>query len=131
MQFFTRLEHILVIKKNEKYKNPEDKLQDYLDDRTDYDKIRNIYTSWEQLDSVWNNDYPKLKWREYSSGIGWPEGYLHDLWNGSNLARDEQLIQIILEEVNKGNKVFATVGASHAPRIEKTLKKAINNNTSY
>ncbi len=112
--------------RNGKYQNPEGKLQEYLEDRTDYDKIRNIYTSWKQLDSVWNKDFPNLNWREYSTGNGWPDGYLHDLWNGSNLARDEQLIQIILEEVNKGNNVFATVGVSHAPRIEKTLKKALN-----
>jgi hypothetical protein len=105
--------------------NKEKELQSYLDDRTDYKHIRGIYTSWKELDSVWSNDYPNIKWRDYSTGIGWPKGYLHDIWNNSNLARDEHLIQSVIELVEKGENVFVTVGASHAPRIEKTLLKAI------
>lgn len=105
--------------------NKEKELQSYLDDRTDYKHIRGIYTSWQELDSVWSNDYPNIKWREYSTGIGWPEGYLHDIWNSSNLARDEHLVQSVIEQVEKGENVFVTVGSSHAPRIEKTLIKAI------
>ena len=105
--------------------NPEEKLQEYLDDRTDYNYIRDIYSSWEELDSIWSNDFPELAWRDYSDEIGWPEGYLFDIANDSNLARDEHLIQTIVELVRNGEIVFATVGSSHAPRIEKSLKFAI------
>jgi hypothetical protein len=35
------------------------------------------------------------------------------------------MLQIIFDLVSKGNTVFVTMGASHAPRIEKSLEKMI------
>ncbi len=105
--------------------DPEKALQDYLNSRTDYKHLKGIFTSWEQLDQKWQQDFPGIEWRDYPSGRGFPDGYLHDIWNRSNLARDEYMIQIILELVKNEKKVFVTMGASHAPRIEATLTKAI------
>ena len=105
--------------------NKEKELQKYLENRTDYEHIRGIYKNWQELDSVWSNDYPEIEWRDYSTSNGWPEGYLHDIWNSSNLTRDEHLVQSVIELVEKGKNVFVTVGSSHAPRIEKTLIKTI------
>ncbi len=104
---------------------PEKKLQGYLESRTDYKHIRGVYQSWEELDSIWDKDFPEIEWRNYSDENGWPKGYLYDLWNSSNLSRDYHLVQIIFELVKKGETVFVTVGASHAPRIEKTLRATI------
>ena len=108
--------------------NPEEKLQDYLESRTDYDGIRGLYATWEELDMVWQRDFPDYDWRNHSSGNGWPKGYLHDIWNASNNARDEYMIQIILDLVGDGKKVLVTMGSSHAPRIEQTLQFAIQKN---
>lgn len=102
--------------------DPESALQDYLKSRTDYDYLRGVFESWSELDSMWQADYPGLSWRDYSDGSGWPRGYLHDIWNRSNVARDEHMVQIILEQVSAGEKVIVTMGSSHAPRIEKTLR---------
>lgn len=108
-----------------KPKNPEKKLEEYLKSRTDYDHIRDVFQSWEELDSVWQKDFPDIEWRDYSDEQGWPKGYLYEIWNVSNLSRDFHLIQTIIELVEKGETVFVTMGASHAPRIENALKAMI------
>lgn len=105
--------------------DPEAKLQEYLDDRTDYPHIRGVFSSWQELDSLWQEMHPDIEWRNYSDGIGWPEGFLKDLANDSNLARDEHMIQIILELLEQGKTVLVTMGSSHAPRIEAALQTAI------
>ncbi|WP_299668168.1 hypothetical protein [uncultured Polaribacter sp.] len=113
--------------RHDKPENPEKKLQEYLDSRTDYKHIRGIYKSWEELDRLWKEDFPSIDWRDYSDMYGWPEGYLSDIANSSNLARDYHMVQTIIELVNDGQTVFVTMGASHAPRIEKSLRVAITN----
>ena len=45
--------------------------------------------------------------------------------NLSNQIRDIHLCSAILELLEKEKRVFATMGSSHAFRIEKTLRKAI------
>ena len=68
--------------------NSEEKLQEYLKSRTDYDHLRGIYKSWQELDSVWQKDFPEINWRDYSDEYGWPKGYFSQIANASNLARD-------------------------------------------
>ena len=106
--------------------NPNEKLQKYLESRTDYDHVRDVYTSWRELDSIWKRDFPDIEWRDYSDEHGWPEGYLSQIANASNLSRDYHLVQIISELVNNGETVFVTMGVSHAPRIEDALKGSVN-----
>jgi hypothetical protein len=108
-----------------KPENPEKQLQEYLTSRTDYDSLRDVFQSWEELDRAWQRDFPEINWRDYSDEQGWPSGYLFEIWNASNLSRDFHLIQTILELVEKGETVFVTMGASHAPRIEEALKSMI------
>ncbi|WP_299226228.1 hypothetical protein [uncultured Psychroserpens sp.] len=110
--------------KEERLTNPEAKLQELIDERTDYDYLRHTITSWKDIDSIWQQDFPDLDWRTYSTNYGWP-GYFHDIWNSSNLSRDEHMIHIILEQIEKNKTVFVTMGSSHAPRIEKALKTTI------
>lgn len=114
--------------RNRTVQEPEKKLQDLIDSRTDYEHIRGVYESWEDLDRQWKKDFPNLDWRTHSSSLGyWPDGYLFDIWNRTNLIRDEHLIRIIYEKVNEGERVFVTMGASHAPRIEQALKSLLEN----
>jgi len=115
----------MCIRDSGKPKNPEKKLQSYLESRTDYEHIKDVFQSWEELDSIWRRDFPNIEWRNYSDENGWPDGYLHDLWNSSNMARDFHLVQIVIELVQKGETVFVTMGSSHAPRIEEALRKSI------
>ena len=109
-----------------KPENPEATLQEYLESRTDYPYIRNVFSSWEQLDEKWKNDYPSIDWRDYDSGVGYPPGYMHELWNRINLIRDENMLSIIVELVKQEKNVFVTMGSSHAPRIERSLRYEID-----
>lgn len=111
-----------------KYDDPEAALQDYLDSRTDYPQIEGVFESWEEMDAKWKKDFPGIEWRDYGAGKGYPEGYLHEIWNRSNLIRDEHMLMATVELVRKGHRVFVTMGASHAPRIEKCLKAALTGN---
>ncbi|WP_353777833.1 hypothetical protein [Winogradskyella sp. 3972H.M.0a.05] len=104
--------------------NAEDMLQSLIKDRTDYPEVAGAITSWEEIDEIWNSEFPDIDWRTYNTGYGWP-GSFHEIWNSSNLYRDEHMVKIILEQVGKGETVFITMGASHAPRVENTLKHQI------
>lgn len=106
--------------------NPETQLQEYLDSRTDNKHLKGVFTSWNELDLKWKQDFPNVDWRNHNSGSGYPDGYLYAIWNRSNILRDEHMLHIIFDLVSKGKVVFVTMGASHAPRIEKSLKKLIN-----
>ena len=108
-----------------KYDHPESKLQEYLESRTDYPTIRGIFQNWEELDKKWKEDFPDIEWRDYGSGNAYPEGYLNAIWNETNRIRDEHMINVIVKLVNEGERVFAIMGVSHAPRIEKTLRAAL------
>lgn len=99
-------------------------LQNLIEERTNYKALENSISKWQEIDSILKIDFPKLNWKTFNSGYGYP-GYLHDIWNDSNLARDKHMINIISEQVNKGKTVFVTMGASHAPRIENALKSVI------
>ena len=109
------------------YKDPDTKIQKFIDSRTDHDGIRNVFQSPQDLDSEWRVYYPNQDWRTYSNKKGlMPKGIMSEIWNSSNLARDEHMIQIILELLEKNKNVFITMGSSHAPRIEESLKNSIN-----
>ncbi|MBO6522479.1 MAG: hypothetical protein JJ971_01515 [Balneolaceae bacterium] len=90
-------------------------------ERTDYSGLRNQLRSSQEVINTLEKDYPTFDWATHISSKGWPEGYLMDIWNDSNLFRDRHMIQLIIELVEQGETVFVTMGASHAPRIEKTL----------
>jgi len=108
-----------------KYDDPESALQEYLESRTDYPNIRGVFKTWQELDEKWKADFPNIDWRDYGSGKGYPKGYLDEIWNETNILRDEHMVNIIVEMVNSGKKVFVTMGVSHAPRIEKTIRAVL------
>ncbi|MFT3793186.1 hypothetical protein [Flavobacterium sp.] len=106
-----------------KPQNPEQKLEEYIGSRTDVDGIRNQIRLVAQVDSIWKKDFPGLKdWRDTSDQYGWPKGYLSEIFSLTNQIRDIHMCSAIIEQVNKGQKVFISMGSSHAFRIEKTLR---------
>ncbi|MEN0051442.1 MAG: hypothetical protein AAF806_30535, partial [Bacteroidota bacterium] len=107
------------------YDDPESTLQGYLESRTDYPTIRGVFKTWQELDEKWQDDFPNIEWRDYGAGKGYPEGYLNEIWNYTNLLRDEHMVNMIIELVNADKKVFVTMGVSHAPRIEHTLRATL------
>lgn len=124
LAMFYSLRPFFDISKKEREINPKEKLQKLINERTDCKHLKGSITTWNEIDSIWKKNFPDLDWRNYSTNYGWP-GYLHDIWNSSNLSRDEHMVKSIIELVEKGETVFVTMGSSHAPRIENTLKNAI------
>ncbi len=106
--------------------DPDQVMSDFISTRTDYDGIRGSISNVSQIDSIWKKDFPTLRdWRDTSDQFGWPKGWLSELAAMSNNIRDIHLCNAIIEEVEKGKTVFATMGSSHAFRIEKTLRREL------
>jgi len=123
---FYSLRPYFSIVRNRKVNNPEVVLDKFIKSRTNYKNIKGVFNSWEELDKMWKQDFASIDWRNYSNEKGYfPEGYLFEIWNGANMTRDNHLVQTITQLVKEGKTVFATMGVSHAPRIEKSLKHSI------
>ncbi len=102
-------------------------MESLISKRTNYKSLKGIVTSVEQVDSLWKADFPALpSWRVYKHPEnGWPEGKLKQIAAETNDVRDVNMCRSILELVNKGERVFISMGSSHAPRIERTLRGMI------
>ena len=103
------------------------KMAHLIADRAQYKTLRGTLTSVEQVDSLWKADFPSLpSWRSYKHPEnGWPDGMLKQIAEETNMVRDVNMCRAIIELVNKGERVFISMGASHAPRIEGTLRGMI------
>lgn len=103
------------------------KMQSLIAKRTNYKTLKGVITSVEQFDSLWKADHPnEVSWRNYKHPQnGWPKGILEEIAEATNSVRDENMCRSIIELVNKGERVFISMGSSHAPRIERTLKGII------
>lgn len=103
--------------------DPDDVLQKYINERTAYKGLSGALKSVKQVDSIWAKDFSSLDdWRNTSDESGWPQGYLAEIFNASNLYRDQHLCSMIMELVEKGENVIVTMGSSHAYRIRQTLE---------
>lgn len=105
----------------------DNKMNKLIAERTNYKNLKGVIASVDQVDSLWTADFPALpSWRTYEHPEnGWPEGKLKQIAAETNEVRDVHMCRSVIELVNKGERVFISMGASHAPRIEKTLKGMI------
>lgn len=103
------------------------KMAHLIAERAQYKTLRGTLISVEQVDSLWKADFPSLpSWRSYKHPAnGWPDGMLKQIAEETNMVRDVNMCRAIIELVNKGERVFISMGASHAPRIEGTLRGMI------
>lgn len=115
---------------NFRYGKPEDPeavAQDYIRERSDYPGIENAISSVEQIDAIWQRDFPdEADWRDTSDQFGLP-GYLGEVAARSNEARDEHFVRVIIDLVQKGERVFAIAGSSHAVKLEPALRATFQN----
>ena len=96
----------------------------YINERRDYPGIENVITSVEQIDAIWQRDFSnESDWRNTSDQFGLP-GYLGEIASRSNQARDEHFVRVIIDLLQKGERVFAIAGSSHAVKLEPALKAA-------
>lgn len=102
-------------------------MKDMISKRTYYKGIKGALSSVEQIDSLWKTDYASIdSWRVYKHPHnGWPDGHFKRIATDATSLRDEHMCRSIIELVNKGEKVFISMGSSHAPRVERTLRGMI------
>lgn len=102
-------------------------MQSIIKKLTNYKELKGAVTSVSQFDSIWKADYPNdPSWRSYKHPQnGWPAGALRGIAHATNSVRDENMCRSIIELINKGERVFISMGSSHAPRIEKTLQEML------
>ncbi len=108
-------------------KKQDEKMQSLIRKRTNYKTLNGVISTVAQFDSLWKADYPnEVSWRNYKHPKnGWPKGILEEIAEATNTVRDENMCRLIIELVNKGERVFISMGSSHAPRVEKTLRAMI------
>ncbi|MBK9728267.1 MAG: hypothetical protein IPO86_09140 [Saprospiraceae bacterium] len=101
----------------------DEKIESLIRKRTNYKALIGAIKSVAQFDSIWKADYPnEVSWRNYKHPRnGWPKGILEEIAEATNTVRDDNMCSSIIELVNKGERVFISMGSSHAPRIERTL----------
>lgn len=104
------------------------KLKSLISKRASYPGLKGSLTSVAQVDSLWKMDFPDLpSWRSYKHPRnGWPEGKFETIAYLTNSVRDDYMCNAILELVGKGERVFISMGSSHAVRIEKTLNEMLH-----
>jgi hypothetical protein len=105
---------------------PDAVAEGYIHERSDYPGIENVISSVEQIDAIWKRDFPDEKnWRDTSDQFGLP-GYLGEIASRSNEARDEHFARVITDLVQKGERVFAIAGSSHAVKLEPALRSTLS-----
>ena len=99
-------------------------MQELIADQTNHPGVAGALTSLEQLDSLWQADFPtEDNWRTYKHPRnGWPEGKFQQMSEDTSLLRDTHMCNSIIELVSNGERVFISMGASHAPIVEATLR---------
>ena len=107
--------------------NPDAVAEGYIRERSDYPGIENMISSVEQIDIIWERDFPdEADWRDTSDQFGLP-GYLGEIASRSGEARDEHFVRVIIDLVQKGERVFAIAGSSHAVKLEPALRAVFPN----
>jgi hypothetical protein len=101
--------------------DPDAFVEEYIRERTKIPGLEGTFASVEDIDRVWQRDFPGLPdWRDTSDQFGWP-GYLGEVADGTNTIRDEHLAKLIIFLVEKGERVFVVAGSAHAVSLDSAL----------
>jgi hypothetical protein len=94
---------------------------DLLTKRTDTPALRGSLESVADIDRLWKRDFPgHPDWRTLTQE---PEGtYLVDMSEASRLVRGRHMVRVLVDQVRRGERVFAVVGCSHVIRQEPTIR---------
>jgi hypothetical protein len=105
--------------------NPDAVVEKYRRKRTNWPGLQNTFGSLADIDALWRQDFPDHKdWRDTSDQYGLP-GYLNEIWKTSNAARDQHFARVIIDLVQRNERVFAVCGSSHAVKLEPAMRAAL------
>lgn len=92
---------------------------DLLRKRTDVEGLRGSLATLADVDSLWRRDFSdQADWRVLQ---GEP-GYLADISEASRRIRGEHMARLLIDLVERGERVFAVVGSGHVIRQEWNLR---------
>jgi hypothetical protein len=104
--------------------SPEAYVEDVLDRAAEFG-VQEKFRSASDVDRYWRLYFPNgPDWRDVSDQWGLP-GYLGDISDTRNWIRNTHLTCIILDLVNRGQRVFVVAGSSHAVCVEPALRKKL------
>jgi len=99
-----------------------DRMSSIIADRGHRPGIKGIIADIEAFDAAWSAEFPGGEsWHEMR-GVYRSPGFLNAMFEYGNDIRDQHLLNIIRTLTEDGKRVMATVGWSHAVRIEPALK---------
>ncbi len=97
--------------------------KDLLHKRTNVAGLHGSLSSLEEVDVLWQRDFPDHEdWRTNLEEVG----YLAQISDHSRIVRGEHMARILIDLVQKGERVFATVGSGHVIRQEWNLRSAFD-----
>lgn len=100
--------------------HPEAFVEEYRAKRQRWPGLEQTFGSVAEIDAFWRSEFPDgPDWRNVSDAHGLP-GFLADI--DVNQPRDEHFVAIVLQAVERGERVFAVCGSSHAVKIEPALQ---------
>lgn len=86
--------------------------------------LRDTFSNIAEFDAYWREKFPdEPDWRTLPDTERTP--LLVEIGNVSRQVRGEHMVRTLVELVNKGERVFAVVGASHVIRQEPTLRRLL------
>ncbi|MBW7988960.1 MAG: TraB/GumN family protein [Planctomycetes bacterium] len=101
---------------------------DLLSKRTDVDGLRRSLSTLADVDRLWQRDFPDQDdWRIYQ---GEPS-YLDEISDSSRRIRGEHMARILIDLVERGERVFAVVGSGHVIRQEWNLCAAFDQEPAW
>lgn len=102
--------------------NPEGMVAEAVKKRGNWPGIEGVFADVAAVDAAWQKYFPDgPDWREVSDQYGLP-GFLAEL--DDNPARDEHFVRVVIDLVQRGERVFAVAGLSHAVKLEPALRGA-------
>jgi|GEM_PF-720962 len=92
--------------------------------------LKGAFSDLKEFDAYWKKNYEKESgdWRTIPNEALWPNkdpGLLHAMAFKTNSVRNKHMANVIIELVNRGERVFAVCGGSHVVTQEPVLSAAI------
>lgn len=90
--------------------------------RCDVDGLHTALPDLASMDAAWERIVPDADWRTWADGM---PGVLRKIDEGSRAARGEHMARVLIELVERGERVLAVVGSGHVIRQEWALRRAL------
>ncbi|HMB89318.1 MAG TPA: hypothetical protein VKP65_00635 [Rhodothermales bacterium] len=104
--------------------------RDLLGKRTDVDGLRGSLITLADIDSLWQHDFADQdEWRIQRSEPRY--GYLAEISDASRRIRGEHMARILIDLVQRGERVFAVVGSGHVIRQEWNLRTVFDQEPAW